>query len=222
MTDGTSQGLFIVVAIVIFGVFVALSHQVFGNTLTDSLHHLVHTAVTQEDTREWEEVEYTMSARQGDSNSEIIEYMGDGVHMRSTGLHGNGEGLMIHSSTFEPNNEYKLTFTVHRLDGNIGSVGGHLHFAHDNKVFADGRLLRRGYRSSNAYDNSKDSVDYVVYFDTEGMVRVDGRWWATDPYTSGYYNPMVTIVTNRSKNIGTIEEHEFKITDVTLEKVVNE
>ncbi len=33
MTEGTSQGLFVVVAIVIFGIFVGLSYTIFGNTL---------------------------------------------------------------------------------------------------------------------------------------------------------------------------------------------
>lgn len=37
MTNGSSQGLFVVVAVVIFGVFVAISYSLFRDTLTPSL-----------------------------------------------------------------------------------------------------------------------------------------------------------------------------------------
>lgn len=37
MTNGTSQGLFIVVAIIIFGIFIAISYLLFRNTLKPSL-----------------------------------------------------------------------------------------------------------------------------------------------------------------------------------------
>ncbi len=40
MTNGTSQGLFIVVAIVIFGIFVGMSYVVFGDTLTPALSNI--------------------------------------------------------------------------------------------------------------------------------------------------------------------------------------
>ena len=37
MTDGSSQGLFVVVAVVIFGIFVAISYSLFRDNLTPSL-----------------------------------------------------------------------------------------------------------------------------------------------------------------------------------------
>lgn len=47
MTEGTSKGLFIVVAIVIFGIFVFMADQIFGIGLTDSLIGLVSDSVSQ-------------------------------------------------------------------------------------------------------------------------------------------------------------------------------
>ena len=44
MTDGTSQGLFIVVAIVIFGIFIGMSYMIFGEVLQPKLVNLVETA----------------------------------------------------------------------------------------------------------------------------------------------------------------------------------
>lgn len=47
MTSGTSQGLFIVIAIIIFGIFVGLSQTVFGKTLTNGLVDLFTDATEQ-------------------------------------------------------------------------------------------------------------------------------------------------------------------------------
>ena len=47
MTNGTSQGLFIVIAIIIFGIFVGLSQTVFGKTLTNGLVDLFTDATEQ-------------------------------------------------------------------------------------------------------------------------------------------------------------------------------
>ena len=45
MTNGTSQGLFIVVAIVIFGIFVGISYTVFGDTLAPKMETLFNQAI---------------------------------------------------------------------------------------------------------------------------------------------------------------------------------
>ena len=47
MTDGTSQGLFIVVAIVIFGVFVVMAYILFEDTLSPALANMFTTATEQ-------------------------------------------------------------------------------------------------------------------------------------------------------------------------------
>lgn len=47
MTDGTSQGLFIVVAIVIFGIFVVMAYILFEDTLSPAMASMFHTAIEQ-------------------------------------------------------------------------------------------------------------------------------------------------------------------------------
>ena len=47
MTDGTSQGLFIVVAIVIFGIFVVLAYILFEDTLSPALANMFTDATEQ-------------------------------------------------------------------------------------------------------------------------------------------------------------------------------
>lgn len=220
MTDGTSQGLFIVVAIVIFGIFVSLSYTVFGDGLGNSLPDMVSTAVSKPMSERWVEVDLTSRVSRDRQDMEVLDYTDNSVHIRANNTKNNYNGVRIGEEHFEPNNEYRLSFTVHKLDGNIDNIGGHLHFAHRNRLYADGELQPNRFRSGNLYDNSKDSIDYVLYFDSDGLIEVDGVWQATDPYSSGYYNPVVSIVTNRSRRLGDLEEHEFKITDITLEKSV--
>ncbi len=50
MTSGTSQGLFIVIAIIIFGLFVGISYTIFGHTLKPTLAG-IFTDATEETTK---------------------------------------------------------------------------------------------------------------------------------------------------------------------------
>lgn len=77
MTNGTSQGLFIVVAIVIFGIFVALSYTVFGNQLSPGLRGIFTDAITnvEEDTQDEEDTTYH-SYFIVDENGRLIDYIG--------------------------------------------------------------------------------------------------------------------------------------------------
>lgn len=47
MTDGSNQGLFVVVAIVIFGIFILLSYLLFRDTLNPSLSKIYCDALNQ-------------------------------------------------------------------------------------------------------------------------------------------------------------------------------
>ena len=47
MTDGTSQGLFIVVAIVIFGIFVVLAYLLFEDVLSPAITKIFTDATNQ-------------------------------------------------------------------------------------------------------------------------------------------------------------------------------
>lgn len=63
MTDGTSQGLFIVVAIVIFGIFVVLAYILFEDTLSPALANMFSEATEQ-----------TSNQLRGYSNIEISNF----------------------------------------------------------------------------------------------------------------------------------------------------
>lgn len=46
MTDGASQGLFVIVAVVIFGIFVLIAYILFRDTLKDSLKGIFENATS--------------------------------------------------------------------------------------------------------------------------------------------------------------------------------
>ena len=46
MTDGASQGLFVIVAVVIFGIFVLIAYILFRDTLKDSLDGIFKDAIS--------------------------------------------------------------------------------------------------------------------------------------------------------------------------------
>lgn len=46
MTDGASQGLFVIVAVVIFGIFVLIAYMLFRETLSTSLQEIFKNATS--------------------------------------------------------------------------------------------------------------------------------------------------------------------------------
>lgn len=46
MTDGASQGLFVIVAVVIFGIFVLIAYLLFRDNLKDSLNGIFQKATS--------------------------------------------------------------------------------------------------------------------------------------------------------------------------------
>ncbi|MFT0132764.1 hypothetical protein ACMHYK_15470 [Candidatus Enterenecus avicola] len=47
MTDGASQGLFVIVAVVIFGIFVVIAYLLFRDKLSNSLASIFDSATQQ-------------------------------------------------------------------------------------------------------------------------------------------------------------------------------
>ena len=82
MTDGTSQGLFVVVAVVIFGIFIAISYTLFGDTLTPSLASIFSDSIesTYENLNQYERInEDTISTSDYEFNEKtgtILKYLG--------------------------------------------------------------------------------------------------------------------------------------------------
>lgn len=47
MTDGASQGLFVIVAVVIFGIFVIIAYMLFKDKLAEALGSIFDSSISQ-------------------------------------------------------------------------------------------------------------------------------------------------------------------------------
>lgn len=129
MTDGTSQGLFIVVAIVIFGIFVALSYTVFGNDgMTGSTVNMFETALT-----EVENKTNPMEKLEGFDMSRVVDWRGsdwivdlDNEKMTFSSDSSYIGGVYLPEELFDMGETYTLKFAIRKLDGEVQGLGGHL------------------------------------------------------------------------------------------------
>lgn len=73
ITNGTSQGLFIVVAIVIFGIFVAMSQILFGSTLTNGITNIFEQALDMSESELTEDGRVIVNFEDDNLKSAVIE-----------------------------------------------------------------------------------------------------------------------------------------------------
>ena len=172
MTDGTSQGLFIVVAIVIFGIFVVLAYILFEDTLSPALasmfgdttekasKRLTKTEVTNNSFELW-----TLTDRYPDAKpSELIHIDGE-IHLHS---YGRPAGLNIQKRYFEPNKEYEITFDYQIVSGNVAHLGGHLAISTQTEVFLDGDKINYDWQipDTEAYPKDNDKHNIRIRFNS--------------------------------------------------------
>lgn len=102
MTNGTSQGLFIVVAIVIFGIFVLLSQTLFGDQLSNGLSGLFEDSITL--------VEHDLSTTRATAQ-EYFDYELDEESRTATitKYHGPETDVVIPSRIVEDGVRYRVT-----------------------------------------------------------------------------------------------------------------
>ena len=219
MTDGTSQGLFIVTAIVIFGIFVVLAYILFEDTLSPAMASMFTIATEQAHTRldKWKQVNY-VSVASGTDFEEIIEHKNNSIHYKSNGNPQYGDGISLGGNNFEPNNEYRLTFTVKQINGKITTFGGHLHFSENQELFVNGEKVNRKFKESFIFPEDTDTIDVELIFDTNNMfITEDGKYLAND--SGGVFNAGISITSNRNSKLGgEIFAHEAKISNIKLYK----
>ncbi len=214
MTNGTSQGLFIVVAIVIFGIFVGLSYTVFGSNggLTDGLQNLFYKATEQVVYDIAPKTEINLIAY-SDVTSYVIPntdtYLNNGKSI-VLGTANIGAGVRMPYTLVEENKNYKLTFKVRKLSGTLNAMGGHLWYADDTKVFIDGELVSKWKevgidpKSTNNWSVGvrypQDSEEHLieVFFDTNNYADYVSKEIVANP--SGAINADFYIQPNRSEH----------------------
>lgn len=220
MTEGTSKGLFIVVAIVIFGIFVGLTYTLFGSEgLTKDLKIIFENSIqkTENTFKGWNNVNFSISEFKRESinytssSNNSVEYTSDGQYV-------NGEGIFIPVTYFEKDANYRLTFEITKLEGSILNVGGHLHVSEKFKTYVDGKLQKETYLYGIPYVDDFKKHTYEVYFDTNWLENINGKLQGVNPSRPEYYyTPEVFITTNRTQISDKRASHKVKFENIKLE-----
>lgn len=114
MTNGSSQGLFVVVAVVIFGIFVAISYSLFRDQLTPSLASIFSVATEQagESFKRKREIPLLELIANTDYSSKI-EDVGGILQSTYKGYAGtNPISIRTSQQTFEVGKKYEIAGTL--------------------------------------------------------------------------------------------------------------
>ena len=114
MTDGSSQGLFVVVAVVIFGIFVAISYMLFRDQLTPSLASIFSVATEQagESFKSKRKIPLIELTANTDYSSKLADVGGilQTTYKGSSGTHT--ISIRTAQQTFEVGKKYEITGTL--------------------------------------------------------------------------------------------------------------
>ena len=181
MTEGTSQGLFIVVAIVIFGIFVVMAYILFEDTLSPAMANMFTTAtehaemnreisdnlVTTQDWTTWQN-----SASTG--TVEIVEMTDEYIIFEATkhSIHG---GIHFQNTIVEPNTKYALSYDITLLDGEVDRLGGHLKSNLSSKVYINQKYYRDEYHEGVPFTLTKGNPVHnkVIYTTNDEITDMD-------------------------------------------------
>lgn len=194
MTDGSSQGLFVVVAVVIFGIFVAISYYLFRDTLRPSLASIFSDAIEQS--------QENISEKNLIKKDLLIPLNTDSIHGKATifsrdriEMSADGTrftGVRIDSDKFiEPNKNYVLEFTVERTSGDISYIGGHLDFSSNTVFYLNGvKLDNSDYMDDDPFQTGivvSEKVNHIrIEFDSNDM---ENDYYVKNPVIQ-YRNPI--------------------------------
>lgn len=225
MTDGTSQGLFVVVSIVIFGIFVALSYTVFGSEglsggidglFSDSTGKVVDSIYTYED------VDFTIAKTTSPTDLfEIHNISGNSMEYTFDGQGSNGAGVSVRDF-LEFDTEYKVSYDITKISGSLSNIGGHLHVSEKQDIYINGVKQNRRWTSTVEYPNDNNTHHIELYFNTDYMItRDDGTLGGVFPNTGIIYGAGLSLVTNRSSEFGGRAEHRVLVENIRVQKRVN-
>ncbi len=211
MTEGTSQGLFVVVAIVIFGIFVGLSYTVFGDVLQPQLVNIIRTSTdinsksvkefNLEDVEAWNGTDIKLSPTENKFLfSSNPKFMG---------------GLRFPADYFKKGSTYRLAFDITKLSGDIEGIGGHLFTSKNTVVTLDGQEITEGWRTNSSIGLENEtpwSLGVVYPNDTETHTVTVTFEINIDIKDSVTNDPNIYIQPNRNQSAGYAPEaHDYSV-----------
>lgn len=172
MTDGSSQGLFVIVAVVIFGIFVLISYilfrdnlktglsDIFEDSISDSLDNLHKNLISESSVNV--SVANKATTLKGVKHSSKIRLEADGTKTQF-------DGIQITGKRFKKDTWYKLTYKITVLEGSIEHIGGHIAFIAEDPT----QLSRNFSINSDKYTESYTLNRRKLPKSTEYLVSVE-------------------------------------------------
>ena len=201
MTDGTSQGLFIVVAIVIFGIFVVLAYILFEDTLSPAMASMFTTA-TEKYTVSSEEIHkegyYEFEYIKNATESRILNYFGHEQGELDVIIPETLGGVPVTSIAQNSFNKRGLTSvalpkTLERIED-----GTHLDFHNSTGAFANNEIMAITIPGNMVYVGSDSFSGNPL---TNGVSFDEGK--PVDLRSYSFWNTGLTSITipKRVKNL---------------------
>ncbi len=212
MTEGTSKGLFIVVAIVIFGIFVGLTYTLFGSEgLTKDIKIIFETPIDKINNssalktvtfKDWKPV----VIKANDS----VQQLDNGFLIDSSGTAG--LGLILDSTYINHGQEYELSFDITKISGDITRIGGHSYTLEGTQynVYIDDVLVGHEFNVNTQpyiFDNTTHNVRVTFVGTLESNTETVGfinnsiyiqpnRYYGTDTSIKNYGKPYKAKIEN--------------------------
>ena len=212
MTEGTSQGLFIVVAIVIFGIFVVLAYILFEDTLSPALANMFMDATETASDR------LIDKSKPFDANQlllhnpqkrdlYIVSQDSSQITFESTAPNNIQAGVYIEGNHFKQKGSYILEYDITLLGGEMYQLGGHIHLGNEKQ-------------DMYINDVKQDSIYYVgnpYAFEKDVPVRIKVHF----EHQKEIVNDKIYIQPNRGAIVGMdyLTPYKVQLSNVTLTKV---
>lgn len=135
MTNGSSQGLFVVVAVVIFGIFVAISYLLFRDQLTPSLASIFGDSLSFSIRSQYSSIATLKDFNSSNPDVATIKSKKDSELIYSHDGSSVTYNIYIKPIFFKPERQYSLEYEIELLDGIVETLGGH------NASFEGGQIL---------------------------------------------------------------------------------
>lgn len=125
MTNGSSQGLFVVVSVVIFGIFVSISYLLFRDQLTPSLASIFSDSILNTNKNIKNTLVTTADLETTNDNvAHIIRQTKDELIYYHDGSNY-VENIKLDTRYVEPEKTYFFEYDIELIDGVVETFGGH-------------------------------------------------------------------------------------------------
>ena len=186
MESGSNKSLFTLIAVVIFGIFLALSYWLFGDQLQGVLGSVTGEASYT--------TERKLSITLGEEIGEPVDWKSrfttsfnvsnDVITFSSNGT--TYTGIFMDKPLMEDNEEYYLSFDITKVSGNITSIGGHDMYATGDEVYLDGVKKSTGMYLGVPYPNDTVTHHVEYWFNSNGLDTDIDKSVFIQPNRSGY------------------------------------